>query len=402
MSLTLVFPKRKLTSASIPVRWCVDAETFTTLSDTGLKPFILIKVHYERGYKPSFHLFPLDQYTAYLDIHYSGQITITGQLMVVEQNHKEAIHKLFMTDSYDRETAYPDTSYDVSISVRGDYTMLWVKTYDASDEYKFDIDDNLFGKELPEWLKFYVNRYWYINKPKDQCDQRRRLILFPFTTLLLLLVDFIGRTVWNLAVIIVGLLGGGYTGVKALLHPFDVGIMGKRDLEQATYIYQVLDRSKWMKDHGEPVLVYIFATSLIPGIYLTFYAIAMMANFTILEALYASLAIFWMVVIAIAASVGIVVGGRFLIYKVGGPAAERAGEWFRNKLDVFVGKTLDALDRFVDWWDNFWADDKEHQRELLLCHDVDGKCLPELSVRDKSFNIIFADIKNKVCKPMRG
>lgn len=259
------------------------------------------------------------------------------------------------------------------------------------------MSEDLFGKELPEWIKFFINRYWYgWVKPKDQCDQRRRIMLFPFTTLPIILIEFILRMIWNTFCTLICWLIGLHVGFKHIFHPFD-HILTSTTMSKGTWLLNAVDNSAWMKKH-KSMLAFVATIEFIPIVYLFFYWLAIQAHYTYIEALYASLALFWIMVIALALLVGIVV-----LLKIAGAAFD---DVLKGKLtgwlDNVYFKVVNKIDVVLNWLESFLADDTERKRTLLLCHEKDGKCLPELTTRDKSFSLLFADIKNKVCKPMRG
>jgi hypothetical protein len=96
-------------------------------------------------------------------------------------------------------------------------------------------------------------------------------------------------------------------------------------------------------------------------------------------------------------------------------------KWIRAKFELFINNVRNT--KFTSFFDRLFdklvividkilyadfntpksnTDLVDTKTALLLCKDVNGQCLPELKLRDKSARLIFADIKNAVCKPMRG
>ena len=390
--LTLIFPKTELTSASIPVRWCVDEDALTTTTNEGLSPYILFQIDYHSGHPKSFKLFPLDQFSAYLDIHHPGKVDIQAWLVTATQNSKAAISKLLMsTSSYERETAYAFSEYETYFRTTTFNKKYVVKTFDESIEHSFDIDSNLFGKELPEWAKFFINRYWYESKPVDECAQRRRIMLFPFTTLLPLLVETSCRWLWNLWCCVALWLCLIGANPKHLLHPFD-GLIDKDVVKDMPTFYDwVLKQPKY----SDSFIAWCGLITFTPPVYLVSVGFVHWASdYTWLQCLYAGPGWLWIAVISLIVVVS-------AIYFPIVWCKKHVPDAFSTLMYAIAERFWIALDKFIDWMETFQTT-SARKRELLLCHDEDGHCLPELTLKDKPATLIFADLKNKVCRPMRG
>lgn len=392
--LTLVFPKTTLTSASIPVRWCIDEETLSTIDLTGLKPFIIFKIKYNKGFPSEYRLFPLDQFSTYLDIHHSGSVIIQAFIVTAEYNNKNAIRKAFMSSSYEREHLISFSEYWIDINPKKSDPCINVTTYNDSETHVFEVSSELFGKELPEWVKFYINRYWYENKPVDECAQRRRILLFPFTVLPILICEFILHMLWN--------IGGclWYWSVlfgaspKHLIHPFD-NFINQHDVRRMPIFYEWVHKQKWYEPYKDSLIIPIgLAPICIPLMYIVFYIISLTIGYSAQESLYMNIVVYYEVVLCVTLFVVLIV---FPII------------WIKEHIPTYIADSVsyivDKIVRFMDKMDNLYVskpDKIERTRELLLCHDKDGECLPEIKLKDKSVTLIFADIKNKVCRPMRG
>lgn len=392
--LTLIFPKTELTSAAIPVRWCVDEEALKVSTQDGLNPFILFRIKYNSGHPTSFKLYPLDQFSAYLDVHHPGQVDIEAFLVTSTQNNIDAIRNRLMSNGYDRETAYAFSQYTLwftSSSFKKEYI---IKTYDSSTEHSFDIDPSFFGKELPESVKFFVNRYWYQDKPVDECAQRRRIMLFPITTLWLVLLEGTFRWLWNFLgcmwfwSILVG------ARPSHLLHPFDE-FMDKYDVREMPNLYDWFEQTKY----GNLTIVAFGLIPCIPLVYLTTVGVVYwLGSYSLLQALYAGPAWLYLFAGIVCICMAFI---YFVIYIPGKWIGNNAPDWVANLHNAIAERFWTMLDKFLDWMERMSAP-SERKRELLLCHEENGECLPALTFKDKSVKLIFADIKNKVCRPMRG
>ncbi len=392
--LTLVFPKTTLTSASIPVRWCVDEETLSNIDFIGLKPFIIFKIKYDTGFPSEYKLFPLDQFSAYLDVHHSGQVIIQATILTAEHNNIKAIRKAFMSSSYQREHLMSFCKYYIDINPKSSDPCIIVTTYDESESHFFEVSSELFGKELPEWLKFYINRYWYEHKPANECDQRRRILLFPFVVLPILICEFILRMLWN--------IGGCLWywsilfGAKPshLLHPFDQ-FMDQYDVKKMPIFYEWVYNQNWYKPYKHSFIIPIGLAPIgIPMVYFLFYIISFSLGHSVQESLYYNIILYYILVALIAS----------FIFLIAFPCI-----WIKEHMPTYIAISLlyivDKIVQFMDKIDDLYVSKPnklERTRELLLCHDKDGECLPEIKLKDKSVTLIFADIKNKVCRPMRG
>lgn len=392
--LTLIFPKTSLTSASIPVRWCVDEVALDVATSEGLNPYILIRMEYHSGHSPSFKLYPLDQFSAYLDVHHPGQVDIQAFLVTSTQNNKEAIRRTLMSGGYDRETAYAFNKYTIHFGTATFRKMYTIKTFDASEEHSFEIDPSFFGKELPESVKFFVNRYWYQEKPVDECAQRRRLLLFPFTTLLPVLAEATFRWLWNFigCIWFWSILVGARPG--HLLHPFD-DIMDKYDVQKMPNLYDWFSKSKYK----DSMVMVIGLFPFIPLVYIISVGLVYWrGDYSLLQSLYAGPGWLYLIVSIITIFAAFV----YLVFYVPGKwIGKHAPDWIAELSNAIAERFWINLDKFLDWMERVSAP-SERKRELLLCHDKNGECLPALTFKDKSVKLIFADIKNKVCRPMRG
>ena len=415
--LTLVFPKKELTSASIQIRWCLDSQTLQKIEATQRKPFILIKLDYTKRSqsKADYQLFPLGQYTSYIDLHFSGPVSISAVIVTASCNSKYAIERCFLYNTYDRNDVYENTEYLIKVTEDPNVGVLerTVNTFDISPSYKFDIDSSLFGKELSARQKFYVNRYWYSEKHKckDECDQRRRLMLFPFTTLPILIVEFLARFLFNLSATLAHWSILVPVTTKYICHPFT-----KFEVEDTEHLFTKVC-GKIDQKYSQEWYHGIFLFLSIPFIPL----LALIAIITIdcntknilrqLISTYFIGAYDFELIIVLAAIVS-----TFSLTQ-----AKKLGSYLNKKLPKVAINILDSvLNVFEHIFEGFlkiafypviiiekfmYKEDitsEERHRSLLTCDDNTGSCLPELKASDKSVKLIFADLKNKVCKPLRG
>ena len=405
--LSLIFKETTLTSASIPVRWCLSPEALEEVEASGRKAFILIKLTYGQGYKPKRYLFPLDQFSAYLDVHRAGPISFQAVVVTVESDNKSILHYGFVADTCDREEAYPHTLFNFEI----DHKNYKAKTYDQSESYDFVMPKNLFGAEIPEWTKFYVNRYWYSerNKCQDECEQRRRVMLFFVTTFLILLFEFLGRFLYNLVSTAFAYSILAPVGFTYIRHPFT-----KFNLEKTPCLIETLIEKRNQK-YFSGLGLFVLVAPFIPFIALVFMAlISLMSDYPIhigilvyLGGYYSAALVVYMLI-----KLGIVLKrwfnalDKFLSNNVSNVIENMIGCVVGGIGALATGFLFVCTAPFM-WLLNRIEPEAEYHkvertRALLTCPEKDGQCLPPISVRDKSARLIFADIKNKVCKPMQG
>lgn len=69
-----------------------------------------------------------------------------------------------------------------------------------------------------------------------------------------------------------------------------------------------------------------------------------------------------------------------------------------------VRRLIDYIDSLLNQSSSTILHTHEQDREtaLLLCEQNNGECLPEIMLKDKTIRLIYADFKNKVCKPLQG
>ena len=218
MLLQLVFPT-ELTSASLQVRWCLDAELLQTIRLTQKTAYVCISVCYSNRAR-DVHIYPLSQLQAYVPIHKAGESTMRATIAYSDVENKRDIEKCFVIKSVDRQFLESDTEYCPSyLSLKGT-----VKTLSSSELYDLEIGPEAFGKPIPKWLSPYINMYWYRDSPIDDCDRRQRMMRFPFTTLPILTVHFLYRELLALFIIFTALLFGVWIkSPGSLRHPILVG-----------------------------------------------------------------------------------------------------------------------------------------------------------------------------------
>lgn len=389
--LKLVLPKKELTSASIPVRWFLDEQALMDINKTGLTPYICFNVYYERGRKSARHLFPLDQLSAYLDVHYPGTIKIMAAVVTSDKNRKSDIAKCFVADTCNKQYLYSNTAYDADkLGLKA-----IVRTYDASNGLSIEVAEKLFGKELTAWSKFFVNRYWYRNKPIDECDQRRRLILFPFTTLPVLILDFLLREIRSVATTLLQWLFFYHFNLNNIIHPFSHDYDLDRD---SSYIVKnIYDKFK-IKKIGISTAVAI-STPIMPVILIAEMFIIgevhdkdIFTLFKVIAFNYSTLIIgfiFWWTAINI-----IVKPVSNFIELI----TDKIMRFISTKSSL-ISPVIDKIDALIDNTVHITVSRNLKTSPLLRGKD---ESLPVIKLRDKSFRLIFADIKNSVCKPMQG
>lgn len=411
--LSLIFPKQELTSASISVRWCLDAESLDKVFSNNHKPFIIFKIHYRTRYRTEFQIFPVDQFSAYLDLHYAGKTEITAFIVTADNNNIDLVYRMFVSNTSDRETLYSNTKYS-KIRFKFESDLVGCETYEMSEQYSFEIDENLFGKELSDTTKFFLNRYWYRDKPKDQCDVRRRLMMWPFTTMIPLFFEFLFRMLWNIAYVFTFWSIGATLSYKHLIHPFSK-MVDNYDCRNADWLPTIILK-KIYKNQEIPsavdMLVAAFAIPLLPLIvFISFMAIWLNSNLSAFNDWYLILAygiggtyaIITGLIALVTAIIFIANTGTRLFTRFISFMEDKCPKFIEVMLDKFFGG-IEKINMFMyQLWNRlFPVAYDDHTKSMLICPNDEETCLPPIRFRDKSIKLMFADLKNKVCKPLPG
>ena len=169
-------------NASIPVRWCLSDDLIETVNNSDSKPKIVIIVTYKQDLydrKEERHIFDLNQVMAYIPLSKAGNVTITAHFFLVQSEAKKFTELVLEKDKYNR------TKYEFkmnNLTSWDSYLSLMYKHIESSIDYNYEVPDSVFGKLPHPTILKLINRY-QTNTLIDECDLRRRYLIFPFKLL---------------------------------------------------------------------------------------------------------------------------------------------------------------------------------------------------------------------------
>jgi hypothetical protein len=391
-------------AAVAQVRWCLDEGGLEVLAALKQTPYIMLHVRYEDkgSTKDSYQLFPVNQYQAYLPMRFAGKVRINAVIVTSSDNETQpildaithsghrsgVIYKAFSTWTVENPrytNRHPDR-YPVYINVN---------TFEMSIDNYIEVSESGYGAELPAWLGFVVNRYWYDKKrPADQCAQRRRVLAAPITNVPLFLVEFVIRVVYNVVyVLIMTLLGMTSRAWSVILHPFDDSADPSIEWNhQHQYGLRKLERFTTKHGFNDCMgigLIMLFLPVVVPGLGVLMgiivAAVAHSHSMLFLHALMIVIGSYLSLLVAFGLGCVIYYGVSSVLYTM--DIWHRMLIWFDAKFPIPVP-------------DQYLTD--ERAKILLTCPTGDSNCLPELKTADKSWWLRFLELKYKVCKPLQG
>lgn len=210
-----VAPNTDVSGGSIPVSWCIDAETATYLVESRVpNPHVVIVVSPVNNYHPSKEyrkVVPLKDLMTYVEFHSAGPnkiwafISIKDKLSQCRDSYLSRTHRVYDTDL---------------LSSDGDEFLFFrfsatERTLLYSEPLQVEVPQQIFAKDPPQWEQEWVNHF-FRSLPLDQCDyRRRRLFAYGVQPFILL-----GNLFVRLCLLFFGFLylSRGLT-FKYLLHP---------------------------------------------------------------------------------------------------------------------------------------------------------------------------------------
>jgi len=417
-------------NASIPLRWCIDVETMQRLE--GLKNVkILIQVRYN-SYTEDRFMVKLSNYMTYIPCRRSGEVEISAYI-VSATSEKRSLNYALETVFMMRDGANYNRSINIDCTVgkelyikRGDVTFGHCEVVETVHEtYKVNIPKNVFGKELPKWFDNLVNRY-LSSKTYDECGKRGRVMSFFFIRSWFMMLDVIASELRMILMYLAAFLFGWYhISLKRLKSPFKDGwdawhTILNTDVKSGNILQIMFDiaakkTKKTFKDWDEKhivkmagVLAAAASLPMVPILYLGYIALIHLGIGMPLEvALVAPFLFnsFLLLVIGIMASVIIgVLGGimwvctKILNFFSLSKIANAIFTPFFDGLDWVITKCL-----LLEKWINDFFDSRALKKELLTCNgDANSVTtdIKKIPFKERSVQLIYLDIKNKVCKPM--
>ncbi len=229
--LQLVADSAQSGSPVLPVRWCISRQMAEILhqrqGDMIGKPMIVITIVREvegedglkKGREVARHLYPLDQFMAYVPFRSAGDHTLHATVLWASQrigcDWKKIRANLFRK-GWSGDYLHSFITYDGFF--RGD--DMSSSFYNRGHaQLSVTIDAKFFAKEPPEWLKWWVN-LWHYDLPVDQCSFRRRMIgAFTVQPPLIALWIVFAAFSRTLGALVATSLGSRQVGWSAIVHP---------------------------------------------------------------------------------------------------------------------------------------------------------------------------------------
>jgi len=417
-------------NASIPLRWCINEETMKKLE--GLKNVkILIQVRYD-SYTEDRFMVKLSNYMTYIPCRRAGEVEISAYIVSATSNKRSlnyALDTVFMM----RDGASYNRNINIDCTVGKE---LYVKYDDVSfghcevvevvhDTYTVKIPKNVFGKELPKWFDNLVNRY-LSSKTYDECGKRRRVMGFLFVRSWFMMLDVLASELRMILMFFGAFLFGWYhISLKRLKRPFADGwdawdTILKTDVKSNNILEIMFDYasgkakkkfnaydqnfiSKWLG-----LLTSAISLPMVPAIYIGYMFLAYLSVGLQLEiVLFAPFIINTVGLVVIIIAAAIILGILGAIVWV----CTKITDYF--SLRKIVNGIFDPIFDGIEWivnkclliekWINDFFDSRALKKELLTCNgDANSVTtdIKKIPFKERSVQLIYLDIKNKVCKPM--
>ena len=402
-------------NASIPIRWCINEETLNLLDDIE-NPHILIRFMYEDGYNEDRFVEKISKYMGYFPCRRSGKVKIEAYIVTglsTIKSIKHIINKTFLdksgsTYSYGLKHRSKDNNSHINID-----NGMGVIIDNVEEPYTITIPKDVFGAELPKWIKICVNRYLE-NQTVDECHRNRRLMSFPLRApfiLCELLFISIKQTIFYTVCI---LLGFFKLDISRYLRPFADGYDGyelmmsdvlSKNVIKNFYNYFLKKLSNNNNSYFDIKIVScMLSTLLLPFVPVIYIIYVILGNILIinlnLNILLLPLLPFILNILVII-GIAIFIGICFALYNIGGFFIKLLPD-FMN-IDISFDPFFDFIDKIAYKIINMFTKKQELKKELLTCNGdansvtTDIKRIP---LREQSITLIYSNIKNKVCKPM--
>lgn len=412
-------------NASIPVTWCLDKETLAKLSELK-KPQILFELEYDDGYTKDRFLEKLSNYMAYVPCRRPGKVKISAYIVsstTTLRSQNTVLKKVFLKKdgsyfdySVDDKTLDFEYHYDTS-EQQNDYAIVHEHT---ESPYTVTIPKDVFGKELPPWFKFAVNRYLE-NTTFDQCHQRQRIIsLFMFRMYPLMIETLF----WELRMLgiyfISFMLGTYHINMSRLFRPFKDGrikpsVIIAQDLKSKCIIdilYEYFKKTAAELKFGygtQKIIAGWTSAVFIPTVPLAFLVYTLIGLYFLQPYAYNPLILIVLpfivniiLVLILAAVVALCIGGLALLAIIWDAISMPSFNIDFGFFD-FCDRVAIKLLKF-EMWVYSWFDTKEDLKvELLTCNGDASSVVADIKripLKERSISLIFSDIKNHVCKPM--
>lgn len=413
-------------NASIPIRWCVDNETVDRLRE--LKNlYVMIQVKYDTiPYKTERFFYKLNTFMNYIPFRKAGEVIIEAYIIGITHNRYSV---KYCINEYINRKEWGDYVYTINLTqektneviTNNDVKICEIQIHDTVEsKYRINIPKNVFGKELPSLAKFMVNRYLDNKKSVDECHTRRRILSFIFFRSFLFIPEFIIRLLIRMMLwLFLFALGCYKTTFEYILHPFKVYTI--YDFNDSLEEWQVLDvfykklyslDSKNALSPHHTKMIGLITTLLAPAIPLvsmiywaiihysfnidTLYAILYipLAHISVLGLIICGIICFSILKQILELLVNMLLGIKVTnkwssVYK-----------WVVDKYENGYIKLINTLERFG----KIFLNDDNLKKELLTCNGDANNIttnIKHIPLKSRSIDLIYMNIKNKICKPMQ-
>lgn len=364
--------------AVVPIRWCINKETYQELEEKKIEnPHLLLVVKAtDKTIGPikeeSRKLVPLDQMMEYVQFQYPGWHQISATVVWSTDGDLERLKKFFL-DKSSVWTYYNSVlDYDMK-NLRSSFHYYFPRIGEGN--IRIYVDKRFFAKKKPGWLSNWVNM-WFEWRPIDQCQFRRRCILAftiqPILVLLWLTVKFCSQ----LCVALVLLLClTRRINFSSILHPFQ---------DKFEELWTGGDSFFFRKDRSfiapfAPIFLLVNLLALLTVDHR--FKMSLTTSDLLLTNL--CLIVFCSLLIAL-----------FVIFSRWISSASEALERKKYKL-LLPGEQIEGLDREA-------LQRKVYERRFspIICSGEELKSsLSALPKEKRTFHLLYLDVKAKVCKP---
>ncbi len=401
--MRLFVSETEVQDAVIPIRWCLGRSEFKELEEREAKDAQLLLVVMHEGSEVDRYLVPLSQMLAYIQFHKPGKNRILATVVWNWEGKTNELKKHFLEQYCDgdyRRTVLDDYNKENFRSYLG-YSRLEQQT-----EITVMVPAELFVKEPPAWEKWWVNLWFEIKKPRDQCHYRRRRMLAYTVQPPVILLFVIFATIFRvLAAGVLLFLGKRGVNLKPVIHPFKY---------RSDYVWSDTKASIFWRD-TEGKRQPWFITLLSPPFYAGVFAVLVGIKL-IFPSLVSELALKWWYypLVALAFTVGTVlivsisIGLSFIAYPLarlalkalkGSALAERKEKKRMARKQARAGARNRRTEKEEEERRRRQEQLRVELEQILACN---GDFTPELNALPKDKQTIylrFQDLKAKVCKP---
>jgi hypothetical protein len=387
---------KPLQNASIPIRWCINAETLNRIRDAGGEDAQIMLVSVDERGGEERALIPLSQGMTYFDIRRPGTSIIHARVVWAQPEvHLNKLKNRFLTKEYG-EYEYRVLDFHKEISL--DNSSLTYCVFDDSAKIEVVIPPELFGKEPPEWFKFYINLWSSratMTSMVDECSWRRRvlnLFLFKIWAIVAYVVvfEFIG-VVW----IFMSTMIGFTANYGALKKPLTTSVSDLLRNKQEPFLLNPKGKSNFAKLWPVVFTPIYLIICVMAAMLITRSTVFDVSLLVIFSGILGGLVV---VPIFVALVYLIIQGLPKLLNKI----IRYNSSFSVNNVGEFIAK---QLTKFGNWLEGRRVEKaKEHYEEsykyLTCAGPAKVATISEVPVRDRTIRLIFQAVKNKVCKPM--